>query len=80
MNGDKVEKMGKADRKALPKIAEEYITSENEIENDESNASFRTDAPLAADIDANIQSLSQDLHSSLSGRVKIRLILIPRVV
>ena len=80
MNGDKVEKMSKADRKALPKIAEEFITSENDVDNEELNASFRTDVPLAADFDANIQSLSQDLHSSLSGRVKIRLILIPRVV
>ena len=34
MNGDKVEKMAKEDRKALPKIAEENVTSENDIEND----------------------------------------------
>ena len=72
MNGDKVEKMNKDDRKALPKIAEEFVTRENETENDEEpNPSFRTDAPLAADIDANIERLSQELESNVSGRAKI---------
>ena len=69
MNGDKVEKMNKDDRKALPKIAEEFVTPENESENaEEPNPSFRTDAPLAADMDANIERLSQELQSSVSGR------------
>ena len=72
MNGDKVEKMNKDDRKALPKIAEEFVTPENETENDEEpNPSFRTDAPLAADIDANIVRLSQELESNVSGRANI---------
>ena len=72
MHGDKVDKMSKEDRKALPKIAEEYETPENEVENNEQpNASFRTDAPLAGDIDAEFENLSQELDTGLSGRVKI---------